>query len=111
VTPSGPAGLSGLAEGLEPGGQPVIRIQAPGQVAAKSTLALQTGETPFEAALRAVIAAVDREAGAQILAVAHRVVHGGARFSASVRIDDATQAFLESLNPLAPLHQPHNLAV
>jgi acetate kinase len=106
----GPAGLSGLAEGLEPGGQPVIRIQAPGQVAARSTLALQTGETPFEAALRAVIAAVDREAGAQILAVAHRVVHGGARFSASVRIDDATQAFLESLNPLAPLHQPHNLA-
>jgi acetate kinase len=106
----GPAGLSGLAEGLEPGGQPVIRIQAPGQVAVKSTLALQTGETPFEAALRAVIAAVDREAGAQILAVAHRVVHGGARFSASVRIDDATQAFLESLIPLAPLHQPHNLA-
>jgi acetate kinase len=44
------------------------------------------------------------------VAVAHRVVHGGTRFSASVRIDDATLAFLESLNPLAPLHQPHNLA-
>ncbi len=106
----GSAGLSGLAEGLEPGGQPVIRIQAPGQTASKVALTLQGGESPFEAALRAVIASVDREAGAKIVAVAHRVVHGGARFSASVRIDDATLAFLESLNPLAPLHQPHNLA-
>jgi acetate kinase len=63
-----------------------------------------------ESALRAVIAAVEDEGGVRLVAVAHRVVHGGTRFSASVRIDDATQAFLESLNPLAPLHQPHNLA-
>ena len=106
----GPAGLSGLAEGLEPGGQPVIRILVPGQPPARSALALSAGESAFEAALRTVITAVDREGGARLVAVAHRVVHGGARFSASVRIDDPTQAFLESLNPLAPLHQPHNLA-
>ena len=106
----GPAGLSGMAEGLEPGGQPVIRIQAPGQPAAKTVLALRAGESSFESALRAVISAVEQEGGVRLVAVAHRVVHGGTRFSASVRIDDATQAFLESLNPLAPLHQPHNLA-
>lgn len=106
----GPSGLSGMAEGLEPGGQPVIRIQVPGQPAAKTVLSLRQGESSFESALRAVIAAVEQEGGVRLVAVAHRVVHGGTRFSASVRIDDATQAFLESLNPLAPLHQPHNLA-
>lgn len=106
----GPSGLSGLAEGLEPGGQPVIRILVPGQPPARSALVLHEGESAFEAALRAVIAAVEQAGGVQLCAVAHRVVHGGTRFSASVRIDDATLAFLESLNPLAPLHQPHNLA-
>ena len=40
----------------------------------------------------------------------HRVVHGGARFSAPVRIDDAMLAALTELIPLAPLHQPHNVA-
>ncbi len=40
----------------------------------------------------------------------HRVVHGGSRFSAPVRIDDATLAALGALVPLAPLHQPHNVA-
>jgi acetate kinase len=40
----------------------------------------------------------------------HRIVHGGARYSAPVRIDDAVVAELEELVPLAPLHQPHHLA-
>lgn len=106
----GAAGLSGMAEGLEPGGQPVLRVQAPGRPDTRVALALKDGESSFEAALRTVIAAVEGQAGVRLVAVAHRVVHGGTRFSASVRIDDATLAFLESLNPLAPLHQPHNLA-
>ncbi len=42
--------------------------------------------------------------------VGHRVVHGGTEFTAPVRIDDAVLAELEKLCPLAPLHQPHNLA-
>ena len=42
--------------------------------------------------------------------VGHRVVHGGTEFAAPVRIDDAVLAKLEALCPLAPLHQPHNLA-
>jgi len=43
-------------------------------------------------------------------AVGHRVVHGGTEFDAPVRVNDAVFAKLEALNPLAPLHQPHNLA-
>ena len=45
-----------------------------------------------------------------IKAVGHRVVHGGPDFAAAVVIDDAVQAALEALVPLAPLHQPHCLA-
>ena len=43
------------------------------------------------------------------VAIGHRVVHGGSEFSDAVRIDDAVIAKLETLVPLAPLHQPHNL--
>src|SRR5207249_3789669 len=43
-------------------------------------------------------------------AVGHRVVHGGVEFTAPVRIDAAIFAALGKLVPLAPLHQPHNLA-
>lgn len=46
----------------------------------------------------------------RLIAVGHRVVHGGAAFGAPVRIDPATLEALEKLSPLAPLHQPHNLA-
>ena len=45
-----------------------------------------------------------------VLAVGHRVVHGGTAFSAPVLIDDKVLATLAELVPLAPLHQPHNLA-
>lgn len=40
----------------------------------------------------------------------HRVVHGGMRFSAPVRLDAATLDALDALSPLAPHHQPHNIA-
>lgn len=43
-------------------------------------------------------------------AVGHRVVHGGLRFVRPVRVDASVVAELEKLVPLAPLHQPHNLA-
>jgi acetate kinase len=46
----------------------------------------------------------------QLVAVGHRVVHGGVAYSAPVRVDADTIEQLERLVPLAPLHQPHNLA-
>jgi acetate kinase len=39
-------------------------------------------------------------------AVGHRVVHGGARFSAPARVDAAVIAAIRALSPLAPLHNP-----
>ncbi len=46
----------------------------------------------------------------RLIAAGHRVVHGGAAFSAPVVVDDDVLAELDRLVPLAPLHQPHNLA-
>ena len=48
--------------------------------------------------------------GHEIVAVGHRVVHGGVRFSRPTVVDQRTLAELEALIPLAPLHQPPNLA-
>lgn len=46
----------------------------------------------------------------EITVVGHRVVHGGERFSEGVVIDDEVLREIETLNPLAPLHNPVNLA-
>ncbi|HEX2893040.1 MAG TPA: acetate/propionate family kinase [Marmoricola sp.] len=43
-------------------------------------------------------------------AVGHRVVHGGARYSAPVVVDDDVVAYLDSITDLAPLHQPRVVA-
>jgi acetate kinase len=48
--------------------------------------------------------------GKSLAGIGHRVVHGGAKFSEPTRLDESTIAELASLNPLAPHHQPHNLA-
>jgi acetate kinase len=45
-----------------------------------------------------------------LIGVGHRVVHGGPRYSAPVRLDDAVLHDLETYISLAPLHQPANLA-
>jgi acetate kinase len=45
----------------------------------------------------------------QLLAVGHRVVHGGSHYAAPVKLTRAVADELEKLCPLAPLHQPHNL--
>ncbi|MEW2142990.1 acetate kinase [Micromonospora vinacea] len=45
-----------------------------------------------------------------LAAVGHRVVHGGRKFSAPVLVDDAVLAAIKDLVPLAPLHNPANLA-
>ena len=50
------------------------------------------------------------EAGWRIVAVGHRVVHGADKYTQPVLIDDATLVVLREFIPLAPLHQPHNLA-
>ncbi|HKP11788.1 MAG TPA: acetate/propionate family kinase [Blastocatellia bacterium] len=51
-----------------------------------------------------------RYGGARVLGVGHRVVHGGPRFAGPVVVSQQTLAELYDLIPLAPLHQPYNLA-
>jgi acetate kinase len=62
-------------------------------------------------AVRQMCAALD-EAGLlqQLSAVGHRVVHGGARFTEPVIVDDAVEELLADLSDLAPLHNPPALA-
>ena len=45
----------------------------------------------------------------QLVAIGHRIVHGGEQFSRSVRIDDGVIAGIEAAIPFAPLHNPAHL--
>jgi acetate kinase len=45
-----------------------------------------------------------------LAAIAHRVVHGGQEFQQPIRIDVHVLSAIEALTPLAPLHQPRNIA-
>ncbi|EXG80293.1 acetate/propionate family kinase [Cryptosporangium arvum] len=46
----------------------------------------------------------------ELLAVGHRVVHGGTKYTGPTIVDDEVEAGIEELSPLAPLHNPVNLA-
>ena len=62
-------------------------------------------------ALRYILGWLEECAGdVKIEAAGHRVVHGGLGYDRAVRLDEGVIADLERLIPLAPLHQPHNLA-
>ena len=58
----------------------------------------------------AMVAALNDEERASVTAIGHRVVHGGSKFTESVRIDDAVLAGIADVTPLAPLHAPGNIA-
>ena len=58
---------------------------------------------------------IDKDVGVirektEITGIGHRVVHGGERISAPVMINDETKQIIEDCIPLAPLHNPVNLA-
>jgi acetate kinase len=64
-----------------------------------------------EGALDYLVGALrDGFAAHRLVGVGHRVVHGGTEYTQAVRIDSKVLAALEKYIPLAPLHQPHNLA-
>lgn len=64
------------------------------------------------AALEAILAALEGQGlgPAQMRAAGHRVVHGGAGLTASARVTESLRAQIAACAPLAPLHNPHNLA-
>ena len=70
------------------------------------------GEGSFHAdALRRILAWRQKAfPDVRVSAAGHRVVHGGIRYSAPILVTDEVLEYLRSLIPLAPLHEPHNLA-
>jgi acetate kinase len=96
------AGSSSIKYALFAIGGDLVRPESAGQVEG-----LGAGGLSHADALQAVMG---RVGSARIVAVGHRIVHGGSAFSEPVRIDDAALDAIARLEPLAPLHQPHNLA-
>jgi acetate kinase len=73
--------------------------------------ALAAGPLSHTAALEQALTEVEAAVGsARMVGVGHRVVHGGLEFMAPTRLDTEVLAKLDRYVPLAPLHQPHNLA-
>src|SRR5262245_29610013 len=101
--------VHGQAEGLYTGPRFVARNAAGAVLAEKSW---GDGATlGHEGALDYLLGFVRGElASHRLVGVGHRVVHGGVAYSAPVLVDKSVLATLEKLIPLAPLHQPHNLA-
>jgi acetate kinase len=100
---------SGQIEGISATAQGSVTTAA----GEKSALAFDPSvhRIDHQAAMSAILGWL-RKAGydSSVVAVGHRIVHGGPDYAEPVLIDDATLANLRALIPLAPLHQPHNVA-
>jgi acetate kinase len=101
---------SGQVEGI--GGAPRFTARdASGRRLVEPRAVEERAPSGHAAALGAIIGWLEGTlAGRPVLAIGHRVVHGGPDLAAPVRIDAEVMAALHALVPLAPLHQPHNLA-
>jgi acetate kinase len=111
----GQAGLSlalrGTVEGLDAHPRFVVAEANGRRVVDEVGPTSPRGTVDHEAALSMLLGWIRGHVGEIALhAVGHRVVHGGERFTAPVRLDSAVVEALDALVPLAPLHQPHNLA-
>jgi acetate kinase len=86
------------------GARSVLMLKAGGAAKSEDKLAIAN----HEAAVRMIIERLGLTAAgaSRIDAVGHRVVHGGELFTVPVAIDEDTLARIESLNELAPLHNP-----
>jgi len=72
---------------------------------------LNAGPVDHHAAVRAILDWLRKKGSDSLVAaIGHRVVHGGPDYVEPTLIDDAALAKLKSLIPLAPLHEPHNIA-
>jgi acetate kinase len=98
----------GQIEGV--GSEPHLIARDDGQVVAERRWPAGADIT-HEALLGELIAWADTHVGGEgLAAVGHRIVHGGAHRWRPALIDEALLKELDGLCPLAPLHQPHNLA-
>lgn len=99
--------VRGQIEGI--GAMPHLTAEAKGETLADE--ALGSGVAGQQAALAAVLGFFEAHfSGVQISAVGHRIVHGGTDYAEPVILDERCLDDLARFNPLAPLHQPHNIS-
>jgi acetate kinase len=85
-------------------------VGADGKPLAPPQLGTKAPNTPSEVLPALMPWARQHFGDRRLAALGHRVVHGGLRHSRPARVTPALLAELETLVPLAPLHEPHNLA-
>lgn len=88
----------------------LFEVSGPRDLALVSKDTLDGGEAERPLAAALLDWAEAESGGGELIAVGHRIVHGGTKFAGSARVSDDVLAAIDSLAPLAPLHQPHNLA-
>jgi acetate kinase len=100
--------IKGQVDGI--GTQPRLHARAPGGIEVVDQR-FESSEVPdVPAALATAGTWLGRQYDIMPIAVGHRVVHGGPLYDRPVLIDAAVLKNLEQYVPLAPLHQPNNLA-
>ncbi len=108
--------LAGKAPGAEPELLRAGQVENLGPVAqlvlkGADKQVIDIGPADHTSAVAAILRTLDPVLkGRAVTGVGHRIVHGGKTFGAPVRLDDQVLEQLEAFVPLAPLHQPHNLA-
>src|SRR5271165_581800 len=101
--------LKGQIEGLYTAGTHFSAREVGGNVVAEQWWGAEA--RTHDSAMRRLLDFIGTHLGEhRVEAVGHRIVHGGTAYAAPIRLDSAVLARLERLIPLAPLHQPHNLA-
>lgn len=93
------------------GGQkPTFRVKAANGATLVDDILAQGDAADLRTAQHTLTHWMRREIYRAPIAVGHRIVHGGPRFTQSVIVDDEVLRELDTLAPLAPLHQHNNLA-
>lgn len=103
------AEVSGQIDGIGTG---LTRLSAQnrlGQRIADQSFPEQTGGAHTQAFGHLLHWLISPACTLQIVAIGHRVVHGGERYAHPVLIDETVMTQLAQFTRLAPLHQPHNL--
>jgi len=101
--------LTGQVDGI--GAHPSASAAGPnGEKVTPPDLGTKPPTTPSEVLPAVLPWARERLGDRRLAAVGHRVVHGGLRYSRPARVTPELLAELEALVPLAPLHEPYNLA-
>jgi acetate kinase len=100
--------IKGQVDGI--GTQPRLQARAPGEVEVVNECYERSAVPDVPSALATAGAWLRKRYDINPIAVGHRVVHGGPAYDRPVLVDAKVLETLEQYVPLAPLHQPNNLA-